>query len=479
MPHWPQRPTRHLVLTVLLLLPGLLVQAAGPARAQTVGCGTVITANITLTTDLLDCPGHGLVIGAPGITVDLGGHTISGAIISGGSPDQVGIDNSAGHDGVIIRNGVVRAFARGGVHLVGVDRSQVSDLQLDFFGAFGILLETGSRNRFTGNSLDSLATVGIGIFGSATASRDNLIKGNAANQADTANIALRFGTIVGTVIEDNEVNGAGGEEQWGAGIVVSFSDADILRTVVRANRLDSNFGGGIFVGGSAEDTVVERNTIDDSFGPAIESNGDRTLIRGNTITSTLFPGSTGFGIQINSGGEDTRVEVNRIDRAGFVSIDDSGTRTVMTANVMVGQIFPSEPITGIIAGIIVREEASGGRIQANVVRRHAPGFAPDIGGGIVLSGDNFTVVANLVSEIDADGIRVEPEASGTLLKANAATRNGDDGIDVESPATTVTTNVANDNEDLGIEAVEGVTDGGGNRASGNGNPAQCVGVACT
>jgi hypothetical protein len=260
---------------------------------------------------------------------------------------------------------------------------------------------------------------------------------------------------------------------------VSFSDADILRTVVRANRLDSNFGGGIFVGGSAEDTVVERNTIDDSFGPAIESNGDRTLIRGNTITSTLFPGSTGFGIQINSGGEDTRVEVNRIDRAGFVSIDDSGTRTVMTANVMVGQIFPSEPITGIIAGIIVREEASGGRIQANVVRRHAPGFAPDIGGGIVLSGDNFTVVANLVSEIDADGIRVEPEASGTLLKANAATRNSDDGIDVESPATTVTTNVANDNEDLGIEAVEGVTDGGGNRASGNGNPAQCVGVACT
>jgi hypothetical protein len=165
MPHWPQRPTRHLVLTVLLLLPGLLVQAAGPARAQTVGCGTVITANITLTTDLLDCPGHGLVIGAPGITVDLGGHTISGAIISGGSPDQVGIDNSAGHDGVIIRNGVVRAFARGGVHLVGVDRSQVSDLQLDFFGDFGILLETGSRNRFTGNSLDSLASSALASSG--------------------------------------------------------------------------------------------------------------------------------------------------------------------------------------------------------------------------------------------------------------------------------------------------------------------------
>jgi hypothetical protein len=34
------------------------------------------------------------------------------------------------------------------------------------------------------------------------------------------------------------------------------------------------------------------------------------------------------------------------------------------------------------------------------------------------------------------------------------------------------------NADLGIEAL-GVTDGGGNRANGNGNPLECVGVACT
>jgi hypothetical protein len=43
----------------------------------------------------------------------------------------------------------------------------------------------------------------------------------------------------------------------------------------------------------------------------------------------------------------------------------------------------------------------------------------------------------------------------------------------------VTANVANDNADLGIEAVPGVKDGGGNQASGNGNPAQCVGVVCS
>jgi hypothetical protein len=34
------------------------------------------------------------------------------------------------------------------------------------------------------------------------------------------------------------------------------------------------------------------------------------------------------------------------------------------------------------------------------------------------------------------------------------------------------------NADLGIEAVPGVTDGGGNRATGNGNPLQCVSITC-
>jgi hypothetical protein len=34
------------------------------------------------------------------------------------------------------------------------------------------------------------------------------------------------------------------------------------------------------------------------------------------------------------------------------------------------------------------------------------------------------------------------------------------------------------NADLGIEAVPGVIDGGGNKASGNGNPLQCSNVFC-
>ena len=480
MPDQPARPARHLVLVAVLAL-GLLALAASPALAQPLGCGAVVTQDTKLTSDLLDCPGNGIVIGADGITVDLNRHTISGQIISGGSPDQVGIENR-GHDDVTIRNGTVTFFARGGVLLVGVDRNRVQDLTMDFFDEFSIQLEGGgSANQFTGNHLARPGTSGISILGAAAASRDNVIRGNGIDAANSANIALRSGRITGTLIEDNTATGAQAEEQWGAGIVVSDDgNANIRGTVVRGNRLDENFGGSIFVGGAATDTLVERNTLDDNFGVAVESDGDRTLIRRNTITSTLFVASTLFGIQVDAGAADNRVETNNIDRPGFIGVDDSGTRTVTTANVIVGQIYPAVPATGGIAGIIVREEARDGRIQANVVRRHAPGFAADVGAGIDIFGDRFTVAANAVSEIDLrDGIRVEPQAAGTLLQANITIRNGDDGIDVESQATTVTANVANDNTDLGIEAVSGVTDGGGNHASGNGNPAQCVGVRCS
>jgi len=34
------------------------------------------------------------------------------------------------------------------------------------------------------------------------------------------------------------------------------------------------------------------------------------------------------------------------------------------------------------------------------------------------------------------------------------------------------------NDDLGIDSVRGVIDGGGNKASGNGDPRQCTHIAC-
>ena len=79
-------------------------EAAGPP----VTCGTTVTANVTLTTDLLCPSGDGITLGA-NVTLDLGGHTIAGPKSSG-----IGIqtlDDSTG--GVTIRNGQVKNWKTG------------------------------------------------------------------------------------------------------------------------------------------------------------------------------------------------------------------------------------------------------------------------------------------------------------------------------------------------------------------------------
>ena len=77
-----------------------------------------------------------------------------------------------------------------------------------------------------------------------------------------------------------------------------------------------------------------------------------------------------------------------------------------------------------------------------------------------------------------DGIFVDSTSHGTLIERDLTDGNGDDGLDLDSPVSTVGANRANENGDLGIEAEPGVTDTGGNKASGNGNPIQCKNIAC-
>src|SRR3954469_9265176 len=106
-----------------LAMAATVVVAAGwlaaPALAQGVRCGQVVAHDVTLEADL-DCSGDdspALVIGAAGVTVDLGGHTLLD------DPATVGIDNSGGYDDVTIRNGRVFAGQLETVVLEGASRN--------------------------------------------------------------------------------------------------------------------------------------------------------------------------------------------------------------------------------------------------------------------------------------------------------------------------------------------------------------------
>jgi hypothetical protein len=121
-------------------------------------------------------------------------------------------------------------------------------------------------------------------------------------------------------------------------------------------------------------------------------------------------------------------------------------------------------------------------VTGNIVNATGPGPAPAIYVGQAEEPTpprNTRFTGNVATSTNKDGILVDTDSAGTVLLRNLTARNGDNGIEVRTPGTTVTLNIANANHNLGISAVPGVIDGGGNRAAGNGNPAQCTNIVCS
>jgi large repetitive protein len=121
--------------------------------------------------------------------------------------------------------------------------------------------------------------------------------------------------------------------------------------------------------------------------------------------------------------------------------------------------------------------------RGNLVARNAVVGAREVGVRLgsaepPIGGSSNVVRRNLVRGSGSDGFRVDRKDDHSLLRRNLTVGAGDDGFDVRSRTAKLTGNRALRNADLGIDAVRGVIDGGGNRASGNGDPRQCVNVTC-
>jgi hypothetical protein len=264
--------------------------------------------------------------------------------------------------------------------------------------------------------------------------------------------------------------------------------------------------------------------------PAIDSQGrDDVVIRnGNAFGSGLFP-----GIWVN-GSRNRIVDVTAFGETSFIVNGDdnvlrhvtgfrlrlSGNNTTVSSS---GGLFPDVSGTG---HRIVDNDLRGARIRADHVTI-ARNLVPSIRlegddnrvirnrgvASLVLNGAdrNFVahnqigapdpsvsldeppglqvgledpaignaIVDNDVSEVALPfpGIWVGAGSVWTQVLRNHSEGNPGDGILVEEHGTLVRGNVANGNAKLGINA-PGVSDGGGNRASGNADARQCVGVVC-
>jgi hypothetical protein len=92
------------------------------------------------------------------------------------------------------------------------------------------------------------------------------------------------------------------------------------------------------------------------------------------------------------------------------------------------------------------------------------------------------IAANIADFNTGEGIYIAGEAEvggSNTIERNQTNGNLGNGIVVSSSGHVIQLNEARNNDGWGIYAVLSNNDGGGNRASGNAEAAQCFGVICT
>ena len=276
-----------------------------------------------------------------------------------------------------------------------------------------------------------------------------------------------IGLVVAAGADDNRLRDLAVTANEFVGISMDDSKGgEISRSSVTRNGIATE-GVGIALF-SADHSRVTRDVVSangDSGIAAYESR--RILIADNVVNDQPLGIATDHV-------DDSAITRNRTLRSAVVLIGDHNT---LSRNYVAGTARCPDDVCG-EGGAISFEGGTGNVIEQNLVERTLePGirvaaFEPE-----TPPADGNTVRHNVIRGA-LDGIRVQETATHTLLDGNLAVGSADDGIDVANAATTLRRNVADRNDDLGIEAVTGVTDGGHNRAHGNGNPAQCLNVSC-
>ena len=355
---------------VFLALAGGAAPTAGADSGSHVTCGQVLTEDVVLDADLVDCPGDGLVVGADGIRIELAGHEIDGALTT----RSVGIRNE-GRDGVRIEDGVVQGFERGLLLAEGADRNLLRKLEVRGNSFHGIEVSASDdtvveRSTISGNE-------GFGIFLEAAAG-SRIARNRTLDNA-------------GGVVLSNSNGNQAERNTTATNLNFGIFLFDSSRNTVERNAVSENGEGGIFLitdDVGSNENLIQRNTVTQNRGelPAsghgIVIDGERNRIKRNFIARNLASGLLARA--------DNRVEGNAIERNG-------------TSGVVIG----GSPGTLVVQNTVERNGADG----------------------ILLSGgDGGGLVARNLARRNADD-GVDVDVPGTTIARNTANRNGDLGIE--------------------------------------------------
>jgi large repetitive protein len=328
------RRAAHTAFLLAVLAAILAPGRASADQAHPVRCGDTITRDTRLKNDLVNCPGNGIVIGADNITLDLNGHTVDGDGVVGCEElytCDFGVDNTAGHHGVTIKDGSIREFATA-VVVLGANHNRLRRLSSSHNILGGVLLIESPGARIEQNSISAngLTTdqAGLIVFDSSGVR----IEGNSVS--DNGDIGMFLQGVDDSRVERNSVSG-----NPEAGVIL-----DGNRNEVSGNRASRN-GDGISVGGDSN-TIVS-NRVSDSFacpdgcGAGIGSTGGT----GNLIARNFVARASRAGIWIadfeDEGGLpgiDNVVERNLVVDAEIdgVLVESTVTDTLLKRNIAIG-----------------------------------------------------------------------------------------------------------------------------------------------
>jgi parallel beta-helix repeat protein len=303
---------RSLGLIAIAVLSGALSFAlsASDAFANHVRCGEVLTRDTTLDSDLIDCTGHGLVIGADGITVDLNRHVVDG---DGSGLEHHGIDNGNGAGDVrVVGPGVVQEFGNG-IFLANASDNLVRGVQVSRNRESGIRLEgdTATQNLI----VDNLAfenNDGVAITDEYAQNVDagrNTVRNNVA-------FANFHGILLGGYGDGNRIAHNSLEDN---AVGIELSDS-FGASLIEQNRLSRN-GSGISLFESQNSHVRQNRVSHSGNGPLISS-GDGIFVddRNNMIEKNFTSFNARDGINV---GPATTLRGNVATRNGRLGIEAS------------------------------------------------------------------------------------------------------------------------------------------------------------
>jgi parallel beta-helix repeat protein len=278
--------------------------ADGTFTTANLECGDTITHDFTLSRSMFceSFSAPGLVVGEDGIDINLAGRSFSGPLqIFFDSPTPTGIDNTAGHDDVTIRNGRLDRWGQS-ISLERASFNTIRGISTSPTGA-AVRIQGGEANTIRSSELTG-SRLGAGVASSGSA--DLVV-------ADSSGRSWRLDGPRARILRNVVEQGFG---DFGVCLYVAGNGSR-----VESNTVAGCPGGGLVIGPGGNATVLGNEASGSATGTAGEPDGIRVEVftAGVLLQNNNAHDNADDGIDVRATA--TRLQGNRADDNGDFGID--------------------------------------------------------------------------------------------------------------------------------------------------------------